>query len=275
MRDVTNEWTRISCLKHGLIQFKIVHRLHYSPEKLAKIYPGTNPVCPRCGHSPAKLGHMFWSCNSLNNFWVRVFEAISSICDRTVNPDPTVAIFGVFPSEEPFTVPQVNAVAFITLLARRQILLLWNSVTPPSFRHWIKEVLSVIPLEKLRYNRSNLRDRYIKTWAHFIEFVENVSFTWCNSLHINVLPTGSTDVCHDDICGITLQDIPILRIVKWYTGNVCNYVLCTYLYCLFVFVCFVLCFLVVFLFLSLGGWDRVGLWNIVSLSFFVLQIENL
>ena len=165
------------CLKHGLIQFKIVHRLHYSPEKLAKIYPGTNPVCPRCGHSPAKLGHMFWSCNSLNNFWVRVFEAISSICDRTVNPDPTVAIFGVFPSEEPFTVPQVNAVAFITLLARRQILLLWKSVTPPSFRHWIKEVLSVIPLEKLRYNRSNLRDRYIKTWAPFIEFVENVSFT--------------------------------------------------------------------------------------------------
>lgn len=125
------------CIRHGLIQFKIVHHLHYSPEKLAKIYPGTSPVCPRCGHSPAKLGHMFWSCDSLINFWVRVFEAVSFICDRTVNPDPTVAIFGVFPSEE-----QANAVAFITLLARRQILLHWKSVRPPSFRHWVKEVLS-------------------------------------------------------------------------------------------------------------------------------------
>lgn len=139
-----------------------MHRLHYSSEKLAKIYPGTSPGCLRCSHRPTKFGHMFWSCNSLHNFWVRVFEAVSSICDRTVNPGPTVAIFGVLPSEEQFTIPQANAVAFITLLARRQILLHWKSVKPPSFQHWVEDELSAIPLEKLRYNRNNLRDRYTK-----------------------------------------------------------------------------------------------------------------
>lgn len=38
------------CIRHSLIQFKVLHRLHYSNVKLAKIYPGTSP---ECHHSPA------------------------------------------------------------------------------------------------------------------------------------------------------------------------------------------------------------------------------
>ena len=53
------------CIRHGLIQFKIVHRLHYSGEKLARLFNIPDPGCPRCGHIPASLSHMFWTCPSL------------------------------------------------------------------------------------------------------------------------------------------------------------------------------------------------------------------
>ena len=49
------------CIRHGLIQFKAVHRLHYSCEKMAKLCPNINPECPRCSNNPATVGHMFWS----------------------------------------------------------------------------------------------------------------------------------------------------------------------------------------------------------------------
>lgn len=165
------------CIRHGLIQFKVVHRLHYSNEKLAKLYPNINPECPRCSHNPATVGHMFWACRSLNSFWTKVFEALSYIRGVTVDPDPVIAIFGTAPSEEHFTTLQMNAIAFLTLMARRLILMQWKSVRPPSFKHWVKEVLSMIPLEKLRYSRNGSKDRFIKTWTPFIEFIENISFT--------------------------------------------------------------------------------------------------
>ena len=64
---------------------------------------------------------------------------------------------------------QVNAVALTTLLARRLILRQWRSEIPQSFKQWVKEVLGMSPLEKIRYNRSGSEDKYIKTWSPFIE----------------------------------------------------------------------------------------------------------
>lgn len=42
------------CATHGLLQFKIIHRLHWSKQKLNKIFPEI-PSCDRCGLTPASL----------------------------------------------------------------------------------------------------------------------------------------------------------------------------------------------------------------------------
>ena len=57
------------CVRHALIQFKIVHRVHWSRVKLARIYPEVEPTFGRCGSAPGTLLHMYWSCPSLINFW--------------------------------------------------------------------------------------------------------------------------------------------------------------------------------------------------------------
>lgn len=46
-----------SCACLGLIQFKVVHRAHFSKARLADIYPGTDRSCNRCSLSPADLTH--------------------------------------------------------------------------------------------------------------------------------------------------------------------------------------------------------------------------
>lgn len=164
------------CIRHGLIQFKVLHRLRYSNEKLARIYPNVNPEFPRCSHNPATVGHMFWAFRSLTNFWKKTFQAISYKRGVTVNPDPVIAIFGTTPLEEHFISLQMNAITFLTLKAQRLILIQWRSANPPSFIHWVKEVLAMIPIEKLRYSRNGNKDTFIKTWTPFIEFIEKISF---------------------------------------------------------------------------------------------------
>ena len=65
------------CIKHGLIQIKVFHHLDYSNDRLSKIFPNFYHKCLRCHQSPATVGHMFWSCQSLSGFWDSILEAFS------------------------------------------------------------------------------------------------------------------------------------------------------------------------------------------------------
>lgn len=56
------------CTRHALIQFKVLHRVHLSKSKLAKIYPQINPTCDRCKSAEATLIHMFWLCPNLEGY---------------------------------------------------------------------------------------------------------------------------------------------------------------------------------------------------------------
>ena len=168
--------TSSMCIRHGLIQFKILHRLHYSGEKLARLFNIPDPGCPRCNQTPTSLGHMFWTCPSLETYWRQIFNVLSRICGTEIVPSFHTAIFGIIPPDCSATSPQSNAVAFASLLARRLILLNWKSKTAPSFPQWLKDVLSFLPLEKLRYKVRNANKNFILAWSPFIDFVGECPF---------------------------------------------------------------------------------------------------
>ena len=73
------------CIRHGLIQFKILHRLHLSRSRLAKLYPNIDPRCERCHQTEATLSQMFWSCSRLSSFWLSSFDGISCVCKKRIN----------------------------------------------------------------------------------------------------------------------------------------------------------------------------------------------
>lgn len=54
------------CLRHAVIQFKIVYRLHWSKVRLSNIKADIDP-CDR--YRQATLLHMFWACPKLYTFW--------------------------------------------------------------------------------------------------------------------------------------------------------------------------------------------------------------
>lgn len=164
------------CIRHCLIQLKVFHRSYLSKAKLAKIYNTTEDGCPRCGQSPATMGHMFWSCCDLSRFWDLIFRVFSHICNIVIDPNPITAIFGVIPNQYGLNSYQTNAVAFSSLLARRLILQKWKDARPPSFIQWVSEVMACLQIEKLRYCLRGAENKYFKTWTPFIDYVEKLSF---------------------------------------------------------------------------------------------------
>lgn len=81
--------------RHRIIQCKVVHRVHWSKSKLARIFPDINSSCVKCGLGPASLSHMFWTCPSMSQFWESVFDSLSVITSTKIQPSPLIALFGL------------------------------------------------------------------------------------------------------------------------------------------------------------------------------------
>lgn len=158
-----------------VVQFKVVHRLHWSKVRLSKIKDGFDPTCcDRCQQEPASLTHMFWTCPKLSDFWYSIFNTKSEICGvLLVTMCPFVAIFGVIPKNVGLTELQANMIAFSPLLARRMILLKWKETTPPVYGHWVKEVMHYV-LEKNQGTVKGSVQKCYNIWQHFLTHFESI-----------------------------------------------------------------------------------------------------
>uniref|UniRef100_A0A3B4EAX9 Uncharacterized protein n=1 Tax=Pygocentrus nattereri TaxID=42514 RepID=A0A3B4EAX9_PYGNA len=62
-----------------------------------------------------------------------------------------------------------------TLLARKLILLKWNSPVPPSHSMWISELCNVVKMEKIRSVKSSSIQRFYNTWNPFFDYLHKFS----------------------------------------------------------------------------------------------------
>ncbi len=162
--------------RRALIQFKVLHRLHFSKARLARIFQNVDPLCDRCKQTPATSYHMFWSCTKLVPFWSSFFEVISNAYAYNISPSPLVAVFGWFSDAAGSVLPVhlQRVIAFSSLLARRLILFKWKAATPPSHHHWIRDVMQNLKLEKIRCTLNGSINRFHKTWDPLITYVNNL-----------------------------------------------------------------------------------------------------
>lgn len=163
-----------SCVRLGLIQFKVVHRAHLSKARLAEIYPGVDESCERCSYSPANLVHTFWACPQMNCYWKSVFKILSEVLKTEIQPCPLIAIFGVPNENLAVTRIQSDIIAFMSLLARRRILLHWKSPIPPTAAAWLKDVMSFLQLEKIKFTLRGSIQRFYSQWQPFLTYFENL-----------------------------------------------------------------------------------------------------
>ena len=81
-------------VRHRLIQFKVIHRLHYTKSRLHKMFPAVSPMCGKCKIYEGTLLHSLWSCQKIQPFWEKIFDFLSRAQDIDLKPDPLISILG-------------------------------------------------------------------------------------------------------------------------------------------------------------------------------------
>lgn len=115
------------CLRHTVIQFKILHHLQWSKVSLARFIPSIDPICVRCKQTPATLSHMFW-CSKLKNFWHAILKTSSDVLQISIEYSSVMVIFRVITQDTHYNQHPKNIIAIASLIARQLILLRWKDV---------------------------------------------------------------------------------------------------------------------------------------------------
>jgi len=159
------------CARLGLIQFKVLYRIHFSKARLLEIFPNVEDRCDRC-HAPlCNLSHMFFTCPMLQNYWVSYFTTMSKVLKIRIDVFPTIAIFGVPKIWSQFNSKQLDVISFTSLLARRRILLHWKSNKPPATSQWLVDTMFFLKLEKVRCSR---KSNFFSKWHPFIAYFKSL-----------------------------------------------------------------------------------------------------
>lgn len=160
------------CARHGLLQFKVLHRLHFSKVRLAKMFPGIDSTCDRCGQDQATLAHTFWSCPNIVPYWIKIFDMMSDVCQVRLCPAPVLALFGAPSAMLELSSKQKTVIRFVTVLSRRLILLNWKNKNPPTFKNLLNDILKHVQLEKIRFELKEKIDDFHQTWDIFLQYCD-------------------------------------------------------------------------------------------------------
>lgn len=155
-----------------LIQFKVIHRLHYSKVKLHKFFPQTSPLCNRCKIANCTLAHQFWLCPVLQGFWGSIFQWYSLALKVTIVPDPRIALFGCSNVLESMDHGTRTVIAYGMVVAERCILKHWKSDLPPKFEAWLREFTGILHIEKLRYELAGKSQKFEVVWKRILDYLK-------------------------------------------------------------------------------------------------------
>lgn len=159
-------------VRHNLIQFKTLHRLHYSQEKLHKIYPTVSPMCNRCKSTISNLAHSFWSCSKLHSYWKNIFNCFSEAFGKSLEPNPLVAVLGATSVLTSANKREKEAIQFGMVIAKKLILRVWKMDFVPTYDLWLGELANTLHLERLRFYNEDRGGVFDKTWDPVLRYLK-------------------------------------------------------------------------------------------------------
>ena len=161
--------------RHCLIQFRVIHRLHYSKLRLHNIFPDISSHCDKCNAMDANLLHSFALCPRIQRYWIRVFETLSDILNSRIDPDPVLIILNISDSTSVLSRAQQQLLSYGLITAKKLILTHWKQEEAPTFTHWLNEMASTLHLERIRYSLKNRQRQFDKIWRPLVLYLSTTN----------------------------------------------------------------------------------------------------
>lgn len=150
------------------VQYKIVHRVHYTPHRLHQMLPANSPACWRCSHQPGDFFHIFWSCPALAHYWKQVLQVIHGVTRLVVPCDPKHCLLGLV-EQMPILRTRKILISLLLYYARKAITMTWKQSSPPSVKFWKSLVNASLPLYKATYLSRGCPQKFDKVWSCWVD----------------------------------------------------------------------------------------------------------
>ncbi len=129
-----NFWSQI-CLKTfelirnpglQLIQYKILHRVHYTGHRMFRMGFTASNNCSHCkGNTPDNYIHALWFCPPVQRYWYRICEDLSKCLKCSIPASPLVCLLGDLDGVT--TEDNTIHMAFTALcIAKKTVLMNWK-----------------------------------------------------------------------------------------------------------------------------------------------------
>lgn len=105
----------------------------------------------------------------LHGFWSLVFQWFSSAFNIIVTPDPETALQGHSKKKKKLDCNTRTALIHGMMIAKRCFLKHWKSNSASKFEIWLRELISILHVERRRYELSGNVPKFFKIWKPVIE----------------------------------------------------------------------------------------------------------
>lgn len=168
-KDITGSWYRISReMQTRLIRYKIIHRVYWTPCKMARLKLCESETCWRCERSRGTLLHMLYECELTQNFWGKITSCISKALRTEIIPSPALCILGLIPEGVELSSQQILWCRLALTTGCRIVLRHWKSKNEVPFNEWVGEMTKVASYEVLIARQNNREEEYRKIWDPYM-----------------------------------------------------------------------------------------------------------
>lgn len=129
-----------------LIQYKILHRTHYTGEKLAKM-GFTSEICSHCTQNCTDTYiHAIWHCTPIKHFWEDITQSLSVLLDCRIPLSPSLCLLGDLTALSNNTINSRILLTALTI-AKKTILMNWKTRNKIHINHWKNLLTDYITME--------------------------------------------------------------------------------------------------------------------------------
>ena len=114
---------------------------------------------------------MLWKCTKIQVFWNEVKNELDTLIGYNLNLSPLQCVLAAKISSAKSR-HNAKLVGILLYIARKSILKQWIHTDTPTLDDWYKEVMTVIPLEKLTYLLRDNMEGFTKVWQPVLDTVD-------------------------------------------------------------------------------------------------------
>uniref|UniRef100_A0AAR2LWN9 Reverse transcriptase domain-containing protein n=1 Tax=Pygocentrus nattereri TaxID=42514 RepID=A0AAR2LWN9_PYGNA len=174
-----NFWTQI-CLNTfkmtknpnlQLIQYKTLHRIHYTGHRMFQMGLRETNICTNCtGNYIENYMHAIWSCMPVQRFWQTICEDLSTWFHCDIQASPKLCILGDISELNIET--NISPIVLTALcIAKKTILMKWKSKNDLCITHYRNLLLDHISLERMSATTKNQLTTFESLWSPLISSI--------------------------------------------------------------------------------------------------------